>query len=84
MLSVSGLVAVGRVLVAATGDGGGRRVWRSVDGGASWRAVTMPVAVPGGGDTAVAVAAQGDRLVLVADDDRGASAWWAPLPGVDR
>ncbi|MFF5073734.1 hypothetical protein ACFY2R_21675 [Micromonospora olivasterospora] len=46
--------------------------------------MTMPVAVPGGGDTAVAVAAQGDRLVLVADDDRGASAWWAPLPGVDR
>lgn len=84
VLSVSGLVATGGMLVAATGDGGRRRLWRSVDAGASWREVTVPVVVPGGGDTALAVAAQGDRVLVVADDAQGSRAWWAGVPSVER
>lgn len=76
VLSVVGLTAVRGVLVAVTGDGAGRSAWASTDGGASWRAVPVPLTVVDGGDTALAVAGDGDRLLLLADDGRGSHAWW--------
>ncbi|RGC67068.1 hypothetical protein C5N14_20570 [Micromonospora sp. MW-13] len=86
VLSVVGLAAVGRRLVAVTGDGAGRRLWASADGGASWRAVTLPgpAAVPDSGDTALTVAGGEDRLLLLADDGGASHAWWAPPPLTDR
>lgn len=82
--SVDGLVAAGRGLVAVTGDGGGHGLWYSVDSGDSWRTMAMPGAVPDGGNSAVSVAARGDRLLLVADDGRESRAWWMGLPTIDR
>ncbi|MEU4775765.1 hypothetical protein [Micromonospora sp. NPDC023644] len=82
--SVGALVPAGRELVAVTGDGGGRGLWLSVDAGDSWRAVAMPAAVPDGGNTAVAVASQNDRLLLVADDGAASRAWSVGLPTIDR
>ncbi|MEV0806752.1 hypothetical protein [Micromonospora sp. NPDC050200] len=84
VLSVAGLAVPGRWLVAVTGDGAVRGAWASADGGASWRAVTVPVAVPDGGDTVLTVVAGEDRLLLLADDGRGSRAWWGRLPTVDR
>ncbi|MFI0795038.1 hypothetical protein ACH4OY_20490 [Micromonospora rubida] len=86
VLSVVGLAVVGRRLVAVTGDGAGRRLWASADGGVSWRAVTVPgpAAVPDSGDTAVAVAGGEERLLLLADDGGSSRAWWAVPPWIDR
>ncbi|MEU8261388.1 hypothetical protein AB0C02_12310 [Micromonospora sp. NPDC048999] len=83
--SVRALVSVGGGgLVAVTGDGRGRALWSSTDAGGSWRPMALPVAVPNGGDSAVAVASDGDRFVLVVDDGAGFRAWWAGLRAVDR
>ncbi|MFG3704400.1 hypothetical protein ACGF7U_06650 [Micromonospora sp. NPDC047670] len=82
--SVDGLVAAGRGLVAVTGDGGGHGLWYSADSGDSWRTMAMPGAVPDGGNSAVSVAARGDRMLLVADDGRESRAWWMGLPTIDR
>ncbi|MGK5672594.1 hypothetical protein ACSNOB_07100 [Micromonospora sp. URMC 106] len=82
--SVDGLVAAGRGLVAVTGDGGGHGLWYSVDSGDSWRTMAMPGAVPDGGNSAVSVAARGDRILLVADDGQESRAWWVGLPTIDR
>ncbi|MEU6075237.1 hypothetical protein [Micromonospora sp. NPDC047074] len=82
--SVDGLVPVGRDLVAVTRDGGGHGLWLSVDSGDSWRVMVMPGAVADGGDTAVAVASLGDRLLLVTDDGEASRAWSAGVPMVDR
>lgn len=82
--SVDAVVPAGRGLVAVTGDGGGHGLWLSVDSGDLWRTMAMPVAVRDAGDTAVAVASQGDRLLLVADDGSASRAWWAGLSTADR
>ncbi|MFI9640020.1 hypothetical protein ACIG87_08120 [Micromonospora sp. NPDC051925] len=79
VLSVVGLTVARGVLVAVTGDGAGRSAWASSDGGASWRAVTVPLTVADGGDTAMAVAGGVDRLLLMADDGRGSRAWWGAV-----
>ncbi|WNM37695.1 hypothetical protein RMN56_21365 [Micromonospora halotolerans] len=84
VLSVTGLVASGGRLVAATGDGADRRLWVSGDGGVSWRPVIVPAAVPDRGDAALAVAAGGAGLLVVADDGESSRAWWAMLPDVDE
>ncbi|MFJ8686943.1 hypothetical protein [Micromonospora wenchangensis] len=76
VLSVVGLAVVGGALVAVTGDGAGRAVWMSTDGGVSWRSVRVPLTVVDGGDTALAVADGDDRLLLLADDGRTSHAWW--------
>ncbi|WP_194822263.1 hypothetical protein [Micromonospora sp. S-DT3-3-22] len=76
VLSVVGLAVVGGALVAVTGDGAGRAVWMSTDGGVSWRSVRVPLTVVDGGDTALAVAGGDDRLLLLADDGRASHAWW--------
>ncbi|MFU8872623.1 hypothetical protein [Micromonospora sp. SL4-19] len=83
--SVHGLVsAAGGGLLAVTGDGARHGLWFSVDSGGSWRSMVLPVVVSDGGDTAVAAAFGGDRLVVVADDGAGSRAWWAAVPIVDR
>ncbi|MEV4809931.1 hypothetical protein [Micromonospora avicenniae] len=74
--AVAGLTAVGPGLLAVTRSGAGHRLWYSDDLGGSWRPVTMPVPVADSGETAVAAVAQGERLLLMADDGRGAHAWW--------
>ncbi|GHJ06725.1 hypothetical protein TPA0907_10920 [Micromonospora humidisoli] len=76
VLSVVGLAVVGGALVAVTGDGVGRAVWVSTDGGVSWRSVRVPLPVADGGDTALTVAGGDGRLLLLADDGRGSHAWW--------
>ncbi|WP_143193930.1 hypothetical protein [Micromonospora sp. CB01531] len=83
--SVHGLVpAGGGGLLAVTGDGSRHGLWFSVDSGGSWRPIVLPVAVPDGGDTAVAAAFDEDRLMLIADDGGESRAWWAAVPTVDR
>lgn len=76
--------APGGRLLAVTGDGSGHGLWLSVDSGASWRPLALPVAVPDGGDTAVAAAFDGDRLVVVADDGAASHAWSTAVPASDR
>ncbi|MEW2384892.1 hypothetical protein AB0873_22780 [Micromonospora sp. NPDC047707] len=82
--SVGGLAVAGGGLVAATRGAGGHGLWLSPDLGDSWRAMALPRAVPDTGDTAVAVASDGDRLLLVEDDGKGSRAWWGRVPTVDR
>ncbi|WP_222864361.1 hypothetical protein [Micromonospora sp. WP24] len=79
--TVSGLVAVGSGLLAVARAGAGQVLWYSDDLGGSWRSVRMPVVVADTGETAVAVAAQGERLLLIADDGRGPRVWWTPVSG---
>ncbi|MFD0782684.1 hypothetical protein ACFQZ8_01905, partial [Micromonospora azadirachtae] len=74
---VAGLTVVGSGLLAVTRTGAGHRLWYSDDLGGSWRPVTMPVPVADSGETAVVAVAQGERLLLMADDGRGAHAWQA-------
>lgn len=76
VLSVVGLAVVGGALLAVTGDGAGRAVWMSTDGGVSWRSVRVPLTVVDGGDTALTVAGGDDRLLLLADDGGASHAWW--------
>ncbi|MEH1099368.1 hypothetical protein [Micromonospora sp. CPCC 205561] len=82
--SVDALVPAGRDLVAVTGDGDGHGLWLSADSGDSWREMAMPTVVPDAGNSAVAVASLGDRLLLVADDGEGSRAWSVGLGSVDR
>lgn len=82
--SVAGLVAVGGRAVAVVRDGVACGLWLTADAGGSWRPVALPASVPDGGDTAVAVAGGGDRVVLAVDDGRSSGIWWARLPAVDR
>ncbi|MFG1777402.1 hypothetical protein ACGFIR_23610 [Micromonospora sp. NPDC049051] len=82
--SVDALVPAGRELVAVTGDGGGHGLWLSADSGDSWRLMVMPATVPDGGNTAVAVASQGDRLLLVSDDGGTSRAWSVVFSAIDR
>ncbi|MEV6811738.1 hypothetical protein [Micromonospora sp. NPDC051296] len=77
--SVRALAADGDRVVAATIDADGYRLWYSTDIGESWRNVAGPVPVPPGGDTGLAVAFQGDRLMVLADPGNGSRAWSAPL-----
>ncbi|TDC36316.1 hypothetical protein E1211_13715 [Micromonospora sp. 15K316] len=76
------MAAVGSGLLAVTGAGAGHALWYSGDLGDSWRSVTMPVEVADTGETAVAVAAQGERLLLMADDGAASRAWWTPVSGL--
>ena len=78
-LSVRALSADGDRVVAATVDAGGHRLWYSADAGGSWRAVALPVAVPPGGDSGLAVAFVGDRLMVLADPGDGSGGWWGRL-----
>ncbi|MGN9808604.1 hypothetical protein ACTMSW_04510 [Micromonospora sp. BQ11] len=82
--SVVGLAAAGGALMAATATGSGHGLWLSADSGHSWQAMAMPVVVAQRGDTAVAVASDGDRLLMVADDAQTSRAWSAGLASVDR
>ncbi|WP_146604012.1 hypothetical protein [Micromonospora deserti] len=81
---MAGLTVAGRGLVAVTAGDAGHALWQSADSGDSWRTVVMPVGVPDTGDTAVAVAAQGDRLLLLADDAQGSRAWWMAVSEFSR
>ncbi|BCL12870.1 hypothetical protein [Micromonospora sagamiensis] len=81
---VDGLAVVGAQVVAVAGDGGGYGMWHSPDAGGSWRPVGMPAAVPDGGDSAVAVAGAGDRLVLVTDDGASSRVWSVRVQDVGR
>ncbi|WP_309227215.1 hypothetical protein [Micromonospora thermarum] len=82
--SVAGLAAAGGDLVAVVREAAGHALWTSSDAGDSWRPMALPRAVPDTGDTAVAVATDGDRLLLVEDDGKGSRAWWGRVPAVDR
>ncbi|MEU4567350.1 hypothetical protein [Micromonospora sp. NPDC023956] len=81
---VDGLAVVGEQMIAVAGDGGGHGMWISPDAGGSWRPVGMPVPVPDGGDSAVAVAGAGDRLVLVADDGASSRLWSVRIRAAGR
>ncbi|GLY20520.1 hypothetical protein [Micromonospora sp. NBRC 101691] len=81
---VDGLAVAGEQVVAVTGDGGGYGMWISPDAGGSWRPVGLPAAVPDGGDSAVAVAGAGDRVVVVADDGKSSRVWSTSVRDVGR
>ncbi|MGN9775719.1 hypothetical protein ACTMS0_08065 [Micromonospora sp. H33] len=82
--SVAGLAVAGAGVVAVTRGAAGHALWFSPDLGHSWRAMGLPRAVPDTGDTAVAVASDGDRLLLVGDDGEGSRAWWGALSAAGR
>lgn len=83
VLSVSGLTATGEQLVASVSDGARYVLWLSPDGGASWRVVEAPAAMPSGASQAVSVFAADGRLLLLADDGQAGRVWRSatPLPG---
>ena len=75
--AVRGLTVAGDALIAATSDGVDHALWRSADGGRSWRAVQAPAALPVGADRAVVIAASDDVILLLGDDGRAGRAWVA-------
>ncbi|PZF89916.1 hypothetical protein C1I93_23405, partial [Micromonospora endophytica] len=77
--SVRSVAGGGDRVAVATVDGDGHRLWFSADAGDSWRAVSVPVAVPSGGDVGLAVTLHGDQLVVLADPGTGARAWWGSM-----
>ena len=68
--SVRSLTAAGSRLWAATSDGVGFSLWSSADAGGRWLPVSAPGPLPVQGETAVGLAAAGDRILLVSDDGR--------------
>ncbi|WP_245714789.1 hypothetical protein [Micromonospora inyonensis] len=78
---MDGLAVVGAQVVAVAGDGGGYGMCLSPDAGESWRPVGLPSSVPDGGDSAMAVAGAGDRLVLVSDDGASSRVWSVRVQG---
>jgi hypothetical protein len=67
-------VATGGVL-AMVSDGANHALWVSTESGRGWRPVALPVPAPVGADRTAAVAAGGDRLLLLVDNGRAGSAW---------
>ncbi|WDZ84264.1 hypothetical protein [Micromonospora cathayae] len=78
---IRGLTVVAGRLVAVTVDGGGHALWASTDRGDSWRSVEVPVSMPAGAERSVALAASGERLLLVVDDASAGRVFLASLPG---
>jgi hypothetical protein len=80
----TGLGAVASLTVASSGvfamvsDGTHHALWASTKSGQDWRPVTLPASAPSGADRAAAVAAAGDRLLLLVDDGVAGHAWLAP------
>jgi hypothetical protein len=66
--AVASAAVAGARLICLTNDGTAYAMWMSPDGGATWRPVALPAPVASGPDGGVAVAAEGDRLVLTTDD----------------
>ena len=66
--AVRALAAAGDRLFCVTTDGKAYSLWVSDDGGAGWRAAAVPVPVPARAETALVVAGDRDRVVLVSDD----------------
>jgi hypothetical protein len=80
VLSVSGLTVTGEQLVASVSDGAQYALWLSPDGGASWRTVAAPAAMPWGASQAVSVFAADGRLLLLADDGQAGRVWRSDTP----
>lgn len=80
VLSVSGLTVTGEQLVASVSDGAQYALWLSPDGGASWRTVAAPAAMPWGASQAVSVFAADGRLLLLADDGQAGRVWRSETP----
>jgi len=68
--------------VAVGSAAAGRRLFAAAADGTGWREVALPVTVASTGETAMAVAAGGDQVLVVADDGKAAGAWLAPLSGL--
>ena len=68
--AVRSFAAGARRLWAATSDDAAYALWVSADAGAGWQPVSAPGPLPVGAESAVGLAAGGDRIVLVIDDGR--------------
>ena len=68
-------------LVAATTGAGGHDLWVGDPGGDGWRQVDPPARVGPGGSTALAVAAAGDTMVVLADDGTAGTLWTSRFQG---
>lgn len=68
---VRALTVVGGRLICVTSDGVGHAVWTSTDGGVTWGAVAVPVAVPARAEQIATVVGTQDRLLLAVDDGSG-------------
>ncbi|WP_319461533.1 hypothetical protein [Micromonospora sp. RTP1Z1] len=76
---VWGLAAVGDGTLAVAAGGVTGAGWFSRDG-AAWSAVALPVAVPASSDRTVAVAGAGEAVLLLEDNNLGATVWLARGP----
>lgn len=74
---VSSLVSGERGLWATTSDGASYAAWHSPNGD-EWSSVTTPATAPEtGGERILTVAADGDTVLLLADDGTGGRLWWS-------
>ncbi|RIV36935.1 hypothetical protein [Micromonospora radicis] len=73
--SVGGLAVAGGRVLAVVSDGERYGGWLSVDRGAGWRPVELPVAAPVGAGRGVGLTAAGGRWWLAVDDGAGTSLW---------
>ena len=74
---VSSLVGGERGLWSTTSDGASYAMWHSPDG-KEWTTVSLPAGAPEtGGERILTVAAEGDTVLLLADDGTGGRLWWS-------
>jgi hypothetical protein len=78
LAAVDSAAVAGERVVAVGSAAAGRRLFAGGLDGAGWREVALPVTVRSTGETAMAVAAGGGQVLVVADDGAAASAWLAP------
>jgi hypothetical protein len=71
---VASLVPTADGVLATLSDGAAYQLWHSPDG-SEWKRVAVPLAPVTAGDHTLAVAGEGDEVLLVGDDGTGGRVW---------
>ena len=77
---VNALTTSGHALLAAVSDASRYGLWAS-DAGENWRAVRTPTRPTTAGEHVMSVVAEGDEVLLIADDGEAGRVWSTRWPG---
>jgi hypothetical protein len=79
LASVTSLAATPTAAFAMVSDGAGHELWMITESGDVWRPAPLPAPAPVGADRTAAVAADGERVLVLVDDGGSGRAWMAGL-----